>query len=415
MAPVTGKPFSAFLRREAPWLGAGALMAFASSFGQTFFISIFAGVWREEFDLGHGEWGLLYMVATLTSAIVLTQAGRLADVLPARRLALIVLAALTFVAIGISAAPAWPFLAVLVFGLRFCGQGMMSHIAITSMGKWYRAERGRAIAIASLGFAFGEAILPALGLSLIAFAGWRGSWLLIAAGLVLLIGPALAWLLRRERTPQSAGEISLSPGMGGRHWTRGEMLRHWVFLALIPGLLGPSWVGTVIFFQTVHLTGVKGWDILTYAGLAFPAFSVAAILSSFFYGWAADRFGAVRLLPVYLLAHGTGAILISLSDGITGGILALAVLGLGSGAVGVVIGALIADLYGARWLGGIRALITAISVLASALGPGVSGLLLDLDVGIEAQCAGMGVYLFATSLWFIVVSHRARKLLPARE
>ncbi|QIE55422.1 MFS transporter [Pikeienuella piscinae] len=402
--------FANFLRVEAPWLGGGALMALSSSFGQTYFIAIYAGVWRAEFGLSHGEWGAIYMTATLASAAVLTQAGRLADVMPARRLALIVLFGFALVAIGVSNAPSWQALAALVFGLRFCGQGMMTHIAMTSMGKWYRAQRARAVAIATLGTATGEAAAPAIGLAVIALIGWRASWLVIAAVIVLVIAPLLAFLLRRERAPRSAGEAEFAPGMEGRHWTRSEMTRHWLFWALIPGLIGPSWIGTVIFFQTVHLAEIKDWDLVAYAGLAFPVFSAVAIGSSFLFGWAADRFGVLRLLPVFLLGTGCGAVLLGLAASLPAGVVALGVSGLGSGGTSVVMGALFAELYGARWLGSIRSIIAAITVLASALGPGASGAMLDAGIGIETQCLVMGAYLLAVSLWFVIVSRRALTL-----
>ena len=49
-----------FLTRNAPWLGAGAMLTLLSSFGQTFFISIFAGEIRADFGLSHAAWGGIY-------------------------------------------------------------------------------------------------------------------------------------------------------------------------------------------------------------------------------------------------------------------------------------------------------------------------------------------------------------------
>ena len=48
-------PFLTFLRENARWLAAGALMSFLSSFGQTFFISIFAGQIMAAFALSDGQ------------------------------------------------------------------------------------------------------------------------------------------------------------------------------------------------------------------------------------------------------------------------------------------------------------------------------------------------------------------------
>ncbi|MEX2519526.1 MAG: MFS transporter [Paracoccaceae bacterium] len=402
------------LRADARWLGAGTLMALSSSFGQTYFIAIYAGFWRESFGLSHGDWGAIYMAATLAAAAALTQAGRLADMLPARRLACFVLLVFAAIAVGVAFAWSWAMLTVLIFGLRLCGQGMMSHIALTSMAKWFRAKRARAIAFAALGFSIGGAAMPASALALTALVGWRSSWLIIAAVILLVIIPLLRWLLRSERQPSGSGGGDLSTGLQGRHWTRAEVARHWVFWALIPGLVGPSWVSTVIFFQTVHVAQIKDWDIIAYTGLAFPVYSATTICASFSFGWLADRFGAVRLLPVYLLGWMVGAALLSFAGGLPAGVAALAVCGLGSGGVSVVTGAIFAELYGARWIGGVRSIVAAITVLASALGPGFSGALLDAGVGFERQCLFMGGYLAAVSCWFAYVSVRARRLLAEK-
>ncbi|MEL7466642.1 MAG: MFS transporter [Pseudomonadota bacterium] len=385
-------------------------MAGATGFGQTFFISLYAGAWREEFGLSHGDWGAIYMAATLTSAVVLTQAGRLADVWRARTLALLIVAAFSAICVGIANVSSWWMLGALVFGLRFCGQGMLSHVAFTAMGKWFRANRARAVAVASLGFSASEAVLPAAALTVIGLIGWRASWLVAAAALIFVVAPLLLWLLRKERSPKQVADLVVSPGMEERHWTRAEMRRHWVFWALLPGLLGPSWIGTVIFFQIIHLTEIKGWAAIDYAAIAYPAFSVLTIAASFAFGWAADRFGAIRLLPVYLLGWAAGAALMGVAGPLWAGAAALAVAGIGTGGVTVVHGALFAELYGTRWLGGIKAIAAAIMVLASALGPGVSGALLDAGVGFETQCYWMGAYLVAVSLWFALL---APKLIAA--
>lgn len=398
--------FLTFLRGNAPWLGAGALMALSTGFGQTFFISLYAGQWRETFGLSHGDWGAIYMAATLASAAALTQAGRLADVFRTRVVALFVIAAFALICVGVSLAETWWMLAILVFGLRFCGQGMLSHLAVTAMARWFRAGRARAVAVASLGISLSEAVFPTVALALIAAVGWRTSWLVAAAFLVVFAAPLLLWLLRRERAPQATADALVSPGMAGRHWTRVEMMRHWAFWALLPGIMAPSWIGTVIFFQIIHLTEIKGWAAIDYAALAYPAYSAAAIASSFAFGWAADRWGAIRLLPVHLVGWAAGAAMLGAADALWTGALALAVAGIGSGGVIVVHGAIFAELYGTRWIGAIKAVSTAVMVLASALGPGVSGALLDAGVGFEAQCVAMAGYLVVVSLCFIALARR---------
>ena len=61
-----------FLSDNAGWLTVGAMLTFLSSFGQTFFISIFAGEIRAEFGLSHGQWGGAYSIGTTAAAVVIS-------------------------------------------------------------------------------------------------------------------------------------------------------------------------------------------------------------------------------------------------------------------------------------------------------------------------------------------------------
>ena len=54
-------------------------------------------------------------------------------------------------------------------------------------------------------------------------------------------------------------------GLGGRHWRRGEVLRHWLFWAIVPMVLTPGFIGTVVFFHQVHVSEVKGWSLAAMA------------------------------------------------------------------------------------------------------------------------------------------------------
>jgi len=83
-----------FILQNSRWLTAGALLTLISSFGQTYFISIFAGEIRTAFNLSHGDWGAIYGFGTFASAIVMIWSGGLTDVMRVRHLGPIVLAAL---------------------------------------------------------------------------------------------------------------------------------------------------------------------------------------------------------------------------------------------------------------------------------------------------------------------------------
>ena len=295
-----------FIVLNRRWLATGFLLTFASSFGQTWFISLFAGEIRAEFGLTDGEWGRLYTVATLASAIVMISRGALADTVPLSRLAPGVALLFAAAAAGMAFGPSVWVLGVAVFGLRFCGQGMFFHIAMTAMGRWFVATRGRAVALASLGHSAGEALVPLIFVPIIAALGWRAGWGIAAVILVLAVAPLLLWLLSQDRAPKGAEERDATAGLGGRHWTRAEALRHWLFWALLPMMLTPGFIGTVVFFHPAHIAEVQGWRLGDMVR-AYPIYAITTVVMLQIAGRIVDAIGPERLLPVQLLPWPSGA------------------------------------------------------------------------------------------------------------
>src|SRR3546814_10266162 len=68
-----------FLVANGRFLAFGFLMTFASSFGQTFYVSLFGAGIRAEFALGNAAFGAMFSGATVASAILLVWLGRLID------------------------------------------------------------------------------------------------------------------------------------------------------------------------------------------------------------------------------------------------------------------------------------------------------------------------------------------------
>ena len=394
-----------FLAENRRWLATGLLLAFGSTFGQTYFISLFAGEIRADYGLSDGDWGLLYTLATLCSALLLLGRGSWADTVPLSRLAPLV--ALAFAGAAALMAVGWSIwtLGLAVFLLRFCGQGMFSHIKMTAMARWFVATRGRAMAITNLGYPMGEVLMPLPFLVLMGLIGWRASWGVVALLILFVVLPLLVSLLAQDRAPRGMEASAGSPGRDGRHWTRAEVLRHWSFWALVPMLLTPGFIGTVIFFHQVHVSEVKGWA-LTAMAPAYPAYAAATVSMAFTAGWACDRFGPARLLPVMVLPMALGIWLVGPADTPSGWIVALGILGMTQGMSGAVWGTLLPWVYGTKNLGSVRALATAIMVLSTAIGPGITGLFIDWGVNFPRQGLAMGLWCLALSLAMIPVSLR---------
>lgn len=403
-----------FIQDNARFLLAGILLTFNSSFGQTFFISIFAAEIMATFALSNGDWGLVYTVGTTASAIVMFWAGALTDRFRVRRLAWLILPGLALTCVAMSVNPFVPGLVFVVFCLRFFGQGMTFQLATVSMARWFSARRGLALSISAVGIWVGQAALPVVFASLLGVVRWQALWL-IAAGIVLVSLPALLWLLAQERTPQSLSEDTQTAGMLDRHWTRSEVIKSQFFWLLVPLLLGPPAWGTALFFQQVHIAEVKGWPLVEYLALI-PLMTIVSVATTMLVGQLVDRFGSGRLLQLFPLSYLVGFLVLSLAESLTGAALAFCVFGIALGMQTTLITAFWAEYFGTRHIGAIKATSTSLMVFGSAIGPGITGVLIDFGYDFPAQMLLIVVY-FAISMAFtwVAVARANRDLPPSVE
>jgi MFS family permease len=396
-----------FLSQNAPWLAAGAVLTLLSSFGQTFFISIFAGEIRAEYGLGFGAWGGIYSLGTTAAAVVMIWAGALTDVFRVRVLGPVILVGLALASLAMATNSAVWALPLVIFALRFFGQGMSSHIAVVAMSRWFVATRGRALAIATLGFAAGEAVLPVVFVTLMAVIDWRLLWMV--AALIALAGiPVLLALLKSERTPQSMATGSAARGMFDRHWSRKQALSHPLFWFMVPALLGPAAFNTAFFFNQVYFAEIKGWSHLELVAFfpLYTAMSIAAMIGS---GWALDKLGTARLMPYYQLPMVVSFVAFSLALGPVGMFTGFLFLALTTGANSTLPNAFWAEFYGTAHIGAIKAMAAAVMVLGSAIGPGITGVLIDYGIGLEQQFLGIAAYFLLTTALMHVGIRRARR------
>lgn len=385
----------AALRADWRLLAFGFLVAFASSAGQTYFISLFSQQFRDGFGLGHAGFGAVYSAATLTSGFLLIWAGGLIDRVDLRVFAAAVLAGLALAAAGAALAAGPVSLGLAIFLLRFFGQGLASHTAVTATARYADpAVRGKAVSVATLGFPAGEALCPVLVVMAIAAVGWRQTYGGTAVVVLVVILPvALLLLASHGRRHAALLARAVGDGVDGiRQWTRGEVLRDRVFHRVLIAAMGPSFIVTGVLFHQVHLAEVKGWSLGAFAA-GYVGYAVCQVGTALIAGPVIDRIGARRTSRFYLAPLGLGLVVLAAFDPIWSGYLFLMSAGTTAGFSSTLLGTLWAELYGVRHLGAIRALVTASSVVASALSPVLLGVLLDGGVTIEAIALGCAGYI----------------------
>jgi MFS family permease len=401
-----GRDTLRFIRANARWIGGGFLLTMFSSFGQTFFIGMSGKALRETFHLSAGGFGGLYMLATLASALTLPWLGRTLDLMPGWKVVRFTMPALALACVLLVLAPNLLWLTGALYLLRLFGQGMMTETAYTEIGRWFVANRGRAMALILPGQQAGFALLPIFVVVLDRVGGsWRAAWI-ASAGLIVLVGlPSILVLTRVGRVPHSQ-EVKASALRTARSWTRAEVLRDPVFYLLQVGALAPPFVATVIFFNQDYLIALRGYDPLIFAA-AFPVMSLSTVVFGLAGGHLIDRFGAVPLLPYFLVPLAVTAAVLGLIAPVWGVYLSMFLFGISNGLTSTMLGALWPEVYGLANLGGIRAMIVSAMVLASAIGPGLSGLLIDRGVALPRQLLWLsGWCVFAC----FVLAYAARRI-----
>ncbi len=409
--PLPLRAYLRFLLEQPRLLTFGFALTLFSSFGQTYFIALFNAEIRADFNLSHGEFGLIYSVATLASGLSIIWVGSLVDRIDLRAISLITMTGMAVGALLMSWSPTLLVLPVGLYLLRLCGQGMFGHIAITSMARYFDAHRGKSISIASLGYPGGEAIFPLLGVLLIATVGWRESWLIITGVIALFMMPLVLSLLRGHTERVRAYEAALhrarqsdressdqsTPVPAARQWRRREVLRDSRFFLLLPAILGPAFMATGVFFHHHQLVEERGWEVEAFAA-GFMLFAASQVPMGLATGVLIDRIGAVRLLPFFLIPFLLGMLTIGLISHPIAIPLFFLFIGLTVGSVGPLFGATWAELYGVEHLGSIRALTTSFMVVSTSLSPFLLGALIDVHVSMSAIALGFAGYCVVASV-----------------
>ena len=392
-----------FYIKNLRWLYIVFILTFCSAFGQTFFISLYSGEIRAAFDLTHGQWGLIYSCATLSSAILILFLGGYADSISAKSLStLVILGLIVFVFLMANNTSTFG-LVLIILGLRFFGQGMLGHISMVFCGKWFFKNKGKAVAVANSGYTLAEAIMPTIFVALIGVLSWQTSWY-VSIVMTILILASVRFLTKTERSKGTERQKeNQQVGMLKKSWKRSEMLRSWVFWAAVPGLMTSPMITTTLFFHQVHLVEIKGWDLSTYV-LFIPGYSAATLVSLYLVGYLVDKFSTKIILPIFLFPLISGLLLLSIATSYLELLFIFILFGLSAGAYIVVYGTFFPEFFGSMYLGSVRTVGVAIMVFSSAIGPVLTGYFIDLGYLIDHQFKFFAAFSLFASLLFLIIN-----------
>ena len=394
----------------------GTLGILASAPGQTVGVSVFTDHLIEALSISRTELSLTYLVGTVSSALLLAQAGKLYDYFGGRLVATAAALLLSLVLLGLTVVPraaaalggGVPALVVMTLGfflLRFSGQGMLNLASRNMVMEWFDERRGLANAFMGISISFGFSAAPRLFDALIGGLGWQGAWR--ALGLGIVVFGVIAFLFYRD-TPEAHGLLPDGPLRGrgrrqhaetspGESFTAAEARRTYTFWLFASTLVLTGLVMTAYTFHIVSIFDDAGMSRSRAVGVFLPA-AVVAVMVEIVGSYVSDfirlkYLAMVQLSGLMILAASIAAL------GNSGAAYPGLIVGMGmmQGMFGIMANVTWPRFFGRGHLGAVAGFAMALNVAGTAVGPYAFSFARDLTGGYAAPalaCAAVGAVLF---------------------
>jgi predicted MFS family arabinose efflux permease len=240
------------------------------------------------------------LIALPITALFLPLVGRLIDRFGVRPVAATsaLFMAMTFFALSrIGDSLAAFYSAFIAFNVVGAATGPISYTR--PVAQRFIAGRGTAVAIALSGIAVSGVVLPPLLGPLIAHAGWRAGYRLIAG--IALAGGVVAVLLIRSAARNHRREE-------GEGFTRAQALKTGAFWSLGIAMFSAS-AASVGFVSQLQSVAFEFGATLRQTTILLSVTSLAVLPSRLLAGWALDRLRPERVAAAFLLLSSVGFIL----------------------------------------------------------------------------------------------------------
>ncbi len=370
-----------FFLHDPKLLVYGFLIVFFASYGQTFFISLFNTEIRFYYGLTDGEFGFVYAISTLFSSFILVSFAKLIDHIDLRAYSLMVTVGLLLACIGMVILFNNIFyLFIIIFMLRFFGQGAMTHAGETTMARYFGNNRGKALSVATFGGMAGVMFLPFIALNYFKDIDMKQIWFYASISIIVFI-PFIFLALFDQRARHNKLDRGLINDPFSLKLRTRDIIKDKKFYTYLPISIAAPFISTGLMFHQIYIFGQKGWS-LEMLGNGYILLGLFSIIGLLIGGPLIDKFHTKKtaitvLLPLLILV-----IILLLFDSDFFLIIYMCLFGLNMGIITPFIGSLWAEIYGVKSLGTVKALLHAGSVFASALSPLVFGYLIDWGYGI---------------------------------
>lgn len=373
--------------------------------GQTVGVSAFTDPLMKVTGLDRVTLANAYLAGTIISGCILPFGGRIIDKVGLRitgmlasvglGCALLYLSTIDIV-IGTkaSALKTAMILASGFFFVRFFGQGMLTMVSRTMLGKWFDRRRGLATAIHSVFMSLCFGIAPASLIAWVAIHGWKTTWrqmaIIVGLGMTLFI-----WTFFRER-PEEVG-LSMDgfddprdePGAEKeeRGCTWKDATKALPFWVVTLALSSQALLITGITFHIADIGRVVNMNATDTAALFFPI-SLVATITSMVISTVSDYIPVRRVVMIMMIGQGIGIATVAHLDQSIAFWVAAFGIGLAAGCFGPLATISMPRFFGRKELGTINGIVMMSMVIASALGPTLFALSVSVTKSYEPILLG---------------------------
>ena len=160
-------------------------------------------------------------------------------------------------------------------------------------------------------------------------------------------------------------------------------------------MLAMPWMATGVFVYQSFIADSKMWDVYTIPK-AFMVYSITSILTLFSSGYLVDKFTSRKLILIMNIPLLLAMIVLFYNQHEIYAYIFLGLVGISNGFGNILGSSTWAEIYGVKYIGGIKALTTAFMVFATAFGTAVFGVLIDRGFTIENIAFICVVYIIAS-------------------
>ena len=379
----------------------GFIFTFFSSFGQSFFLGLFNSPIRSDLGISHGQFGSIYATATIFSSLIFVWVGKKIDDYKLFNYSFSVIILLFLSSLVFSNINSIVFLFIGIFLMRFSGQGLMSHTSSTAISRYFEKSRGKSLSISWLGLSTAEFILPVLVIYFLTIYSWREVWLGISTLIILILPLIIIFTIKKINFDSREENAKIEPKIIIKNWKRSEVLKDYRFYIISLNMLAMPWIFTGVAVYQSFISDSKLWDMYTIPK-AFMVYSIASILTLSCAGYLVDRFTSRKLIPLMNLPLLLSMVVLSFSSHPISAYLFLGLIGVSNGFANVLGTSTWAEIYGVKYIGGIKAFTTALMVFSTALGTAIFGLLIDNGFSIE-NIASFAITYIIISVSLIII------------